>query len=70
MSLDNQLFVQTGDFLYDRLSLAQLARRVQDLEEYWASLPPGRDARSLADTIMLAAYEVASAAGTSRQPGS
>jgi hypothetical protein len=58
MSLDAQIFIRTGGFLYDRLSLAQLAEWVQDHEEYWASLPRDHEARQLAGTIMLATYEV------------
>ena len=58
MSLSSQLFVRTGGYLYDRLSLAQLVEWVQDSEEHWAALPADNESRQLADTIMLAAYEV------------
>jgi hypothetical protein len=58
MSQSSQLFIRTGGFLYDRLSLAELAEWVQDREEYWAALPAGEEANHLAGTIMLAVYEV------------
>jgi hypothetical protein len=58
MSPSSQLFIRTGGFLYDRISLSELALWVQDREEYWAALPDNDESKQLADTIMLAAYEV------------
>ncbi|MPZ48986.1 MAG: hypothetical protein GEU75_06700 [Dehalococcoidia bacterium] len=58
MSLSSQLFIRTGGYLYDRLSLDELVEWIQDAEEHWASLSEKDESRRLADTIMLAAYEV------------
>jgi hypothetical protein len=57
-STNAQLLVNTGQFLDAELSFAELVNWVQDREEYWESLPPNSIVRVLADTIMLAAYEV------------
>lgn len=58
MSLNAELLVRIGRYLEADSDLPDLAGWVQDREEYWAKLPPGSIARVLADTIMLAAYEV------------
>jgi hypothetical protein len=58
MSDSTQLLVKTGRFLDGELSLAALVEWVQDREEYWAALSYDSVARALADTIMLAAYEL------------
>ena len=57
MSIDHQLFVRVGGYLYSGLSLVELADWISDYEEHWAKLPEGHDAKVLADTIMLAWYE-------------
>jgi hypothetical protein len=57
-SMNAQLFVNTGRFLDAELGFPELVDWVQDREEYWASLPANSIIRVLADTIMLAAYEV------------
>jgi hypothetical protein len=59
MSANSQLLVNTGRFLDDQLSFGELAAWVQDREEVWATLPTNSVVRILADSIMLAAYELA-----------
>jgi hypothetical protein len=58
MSVSNQLFLLTGAYIYGRLRLLNLAMWVEDREQHWAALPLNDEARQLADTIMLAFYEV------------
>jgi hypothetical protein len=58
MSVNVELLVRTGQFLDDHSAFAELVEWIQDREEYWAGLPADSMARVLADTIMLAAYEV------------
>ena len=62
MSDSAQLLVKTGRFLDGELSLADLVEWVQDREEFWAALAADTIARALADTIMLAAYELSEGA--------
>ena len=58
MSLNTDLLVRTGRFLEGKTSFGELANWIQDWEPHWARLPRDSLARNLADTIMLAAYEV------------
>ena len=58
MSLNTDLLIRTGRFLDGKCSLSELADWIQDREPHWAALPRHSLARNLADTIMLAAYEV------------
>ena len=58
MSIDGQLLALTQLYLASKVSFDELALWVQDQEPYWSRLPDENDARSLAGTIMLAAYEV------------
>ena len=58
MSLNADLLVRAGRFLNGESTLAELVDWVQDRETHWATLPTDSVARILADTIMLAAYEV------------
>lgn len=58
MSDSGQLLILIGRFLEDSLSFAELTEWIQDREEYWASLPSDAVVKVLADTVMLACYEV------------
>ena len=58
MSVDSQLFLRVGGFLYSSLSLVDLANWPQDHEEHWAALASDNEARRLADAMMLTMYEV------------
>jgi hypothetical protein len=58
VSVNADLLVRTGQFLNGEATLADLVDWVQDHEMHWARLPADSVARILADTIMLAAYEV------------
>jgi len=58
MSIESQLFSLTRKYCASKIGFDELTSWVQDREEHWASLPAGDPAKTLADTIMLAAYEV------------
>lgn len=58
MSLNADLLVRTGRFLNGESTLGELADWISDYEPHWAKLPADSVARILADTIMLAVYEV------------
>jgi hypothetical protein len=58
MSLNADLLVRVGRFLDGKSTLVELAEWIQDDEEHWATLPADSVARLLADTTMLATYEV------------
>jgi hypothetical protein len=57
-SLENQLLLRVGGYLYDGLSLNELALWVQDFEEYWATLPRHSEVSKLVGSLMLTWYEV------------
>ncbi len=58
MSIESQLTSLTRRYCSSKISFDELTTWVQDREEYWASLPASGTTKVLADTIMLAAYEV------------
>ena len=58
MSIESQLLSLTRKYCTSKITFDELTTWVQDREERWASLPGGDAAKILADTIMLAAYEV------------
>lgn len=58
MSSNAQLFVLAGRFIDGQITFDSLVEWIGEREEHWAALPTHSLARVLADTIMLAAYEV------------
>jgi hypothetical protein len=58
MTDNAHLFVLTGRVIDGQINFDSLVAWIGAREEHWAALPPHSLARVLADTIMLAAYEV------------